>query len=79
MGNGLFLMSWICFRNQHIIKTSIPTSHAYISPVDRKTPNFVEQFECLSDFYLGFSYTFIFDYLGNGTIDWAPYLTVADG
>ena len=37
-------------RNQHIIKTSIPTSHAYISPVDRKTPNFVDQFECMSYF-----------------------------
>ncbi|KAF9483081.1 lolT-1 [Pholiota conissans] len=32
-------------RNQHIIKASIPTSHAYISPKDRKGPNFVEQFD----------------------------------
>ncbi|KAF8886306.1 pyridoxal phosphate-dependent transferase [Infundibulicybe gibba] len=32
-------------RNQHIIKTSIPTSHTYISPKDRTGPNFVEQFE----------------------------------
>ncbi|TFK37412.1 pyridoxal phosphate-dependent transferase [Crucibulum laeve] len=32
-------------RNQHIVKTSIPTSHTYISPKDRKGPNFVEQFE----------------------------------
>ncbi|KAF8815672.1 PLP-dependent transferase [Phlegmacium glaucopus] len=47
-------------RNQHIVKTSIPTSHTYISPVDRKTPNFVEQFAW------------------NGTIDWAPCLTVTD-
>jgi len=47
-------------RNQHIIKTSLPTSHTYISPTGRKTPNFVEQFEW------------------NGTIDWAPFLTVAD-
>ena len=50
MSNGLFLMSWICFRNQHIIKTSIPTSHSYISPINRKAPNFVEQFECTSVF-----------------------------
>lgn len=45
-------------RNQHIVKTSIPTSHAYVSPRDRKTPNFVEQFECMSDFLSGFCYTF---------------------
>ena len=67
----------ICSRNQHIIKTSIPTSHAYISPVDRKTPNFAEQFECMSDF-IWYSDTLILDHLGNGTIDWAPFLTVAD-
>ena len=47
--NGLLTFG-IRPRNQHIIKTSIPTSHAYISPVDRKTPNFVEQFECTSNF-----------------------------
>ncbi|KAF8999305.1 pyridoxal phosphate-dependent transferase [Cyathus striatus] len=32
-------------RNQHIIKSSIPTSHTYISPANRTGPNFVEQFE----------------------------------
>ncbi|KAK7052816.1 hypothetical protein VNI00_004135 [Paramarasmius palmivorus] len=33
-------------RNQHIIKTSFPTSHTYISPSQRDgKPNFVEQFE----------------------------------
>ncbi|KAG5651325.1 hypothetical protein H0H81_009078 [Sphagnurus paluster] len=32
-------------RNQHIVKSSIPTSHTYISPVDRLDPNFVAQFE----------------------------------
>ncbi|KAF8959578.1 pyridoxal phosphate-dependent transferase [Flammula alnicola] len=47
-------------RNQHIIKTSIPTSAAYISPAKRTGPNFVAQFEW------------------NGTIDYAPYLTVVD-
>ncbi|KAF8159186.1 lolT-1 [Crassisporium funariophilum] len=31
--------------NQHIIKTSLPTSHTYIPPADRTGPNFVEQFE----------------------------------
>ncbi|KAF9465637.1 pyridoxal phosphate-dependent transferase [Collybia nuda] len=46
-------------RNQHIVKTSIPTSHTYVSPADRTDPNFVIQYEW------------------NGTIDWAPYLSVA--
>ncbi|EPQ52602.1 PLP-dependent transferase [Gloeophyllum trabeum ATCC 11539] len=32
-------------RNQHIIKSSIPTSHAYISPTDPRAPNFVDQHE----------------------------------
>ncbi|PPQ88741.1 hypothetical protein CVT25_008548 [Psilocybe cyanescens] len=33
-------------RNQHIVKSSIPTSAFYISPQDRKgQPNFVEQYE----------------------------------
>ncbi|GLB41511.1 putative aminotransferase class-V [Lyophyllum shimeji] len=32
-------------RNQHIVKTSIPTSHAYISPADRTDENFVIQYE----------------------------------
>ncbi|KDR81048.1 hypothetical protein GALMADRAFT_241675 [Galerina marginata CBS 339.88] len=32
-------------RNQHIIKSSIPTSATYISPKDRTGPNFVEQFD----------------------------------
>ncbi|KIK67910.1 hypothetical protein GYMLUDRAFT_155471 [Collybiopsis luxurians FD-317 M1] len=32
-------------RNQHIIRAPFPTSYAYISPNDRKGPNFVEQFE----------------------------------
>ncbi|KAF4611875.1 hypothetical protein D9613_003575 [Agrocybe pediades] len=32
-------------RNQHIIKSSIPTSHAYISLRDRTATNFVDQFE----------------------------------
>ncbi|KAJ4479393.1 pyridoxal phosphate-dependent transferase [Lentinula aciculospora] len=32
-------------RNQHIIKASFPTSHAYISPEKRDVLNFVEQFE----------------------------------
>lgn len=33
-------------RNQHIILSSIPTAHTYISPADRVEPNFVPQFEC---------------------------------
>ncbi|KAJ3736567.1 PLP-dependent transferase [Lentinula guzmanii] len=32
-------------RNQHIVKASFPTSHAYISPKKRTGPNFVEQYE----------------------------------
>ncbi|KAF5390565.1 hypothetical protein D9757_002601 [Collybiopsis confluens] len=31
--------------NQHILRAPFPTSYAYISPNDRKGPNFVEQFE----------------------------------
>ncbi|KAK0452766.1 pyridoxal phosphate-dependent transferase [Desarmillaria tabescens] len=46
-------------RNQHIVKSSFPTSSTYVSPKDRTGPNFVEQFEW------------------NGTIDWAPYLSIA--
>ncbi|KAK0224427.1 pyridoxal phosphate-dependent transferase [Armillaria nabsnona] len=46
-------------RNQHIVKSSFPTSSTYISPKDRTGPNFVEQFEW------------------NGTVDWAPYLSVS--
>ncbi|KAF5316760.1 hypothetical protein D9619_006842 [Psilocybe cf. subviscida] len=56
---------YVPFRNQHIIKTSIPTASVYISPKDRNgLPNFVEQFDC--------------KHSGHGTIDWAPYLTVVD-
>ncbi|KAF8916069.1 PLP-dependent transferase [Mucidula mucida] len=49
-------------RNQHIVTSSIPTAHSYISPKDRKEGeyNFVDQYEW------------------NGTIDWVPYLTVPD-
>jgi len=32
-------------RNQNLVRTSIPTSHTYISPEDRKGLNFVEQYE----------------------------------
>ena len=48
---GPFLIFFFS-RNQHITKTSIPTSEFYISPVDRKTPNFVEQFEGMRLFSL---------------------------
>ncbi|RDB27630.1 Hercynylcysteine sulfoxide lyase [Hypsizygus marmoreus] len=46
-------------RNQHIIKTSLPTSHSYISPGEETESTFVAQHEW------------------NGTIDFAPYLSVA--
>ncbi|KAF9075416.1 pyridoxal phosphate-dependent transferase [Rhodocollybia butyracea] len=36
---------YVPMRNQHIIRASFPTSHAYLSPKDRQGPNFVEQFE----------------------------------
>lgn len=40
------------FRNQHIIKSSIPTSHAYISPssplADKLGTDFVMQHNCAS-------------------------------
>ncbi|KAI9057288.1 PLP-dependent transferase [Trametes sanguinea] len=49
-------------RNQHIIKSSIPTSHQYVSPAEAKTKgtNFVMQHEW------------------TGTADLAPYLSVTD-
>ncbi|KAG6865150.1 hypothetical protein C0991_004833 [Blastosporella zonata] len=46
-------------RNQHIIKSSIPTSQSYVSAADKSDTNFITQFEW------------------NGTIDYAPYLSVA--
>ncbi|KAF8886313.1 pyridoxal phosphate-dependent transferase [Infundibulicybe gibba] len=50
-------------RNQHIIKTSIPTSHGYISPKNWKKPNFVEQFECCWYVYWHNSFnSFLFSY-----------------
>ncbi|CAK5280419.1 unnamed protein product [Mycena citricolor] len=36
---------YVPLRNQHLVKSSFPTSHAYISPANRTTPNFVEQFD----------------------------------
>lgn len=38
-------MLYVPKRNQHIVKSTFPTSAAYISPKDRTGPNFVEQFE----------------------------------
>ncbi|KAF9035625.1 pyridoxal phosphate-dependent transferase [Panaeolus papilionaceus] len=51
---------YIAERNQHIIRTALPTGHTYKShPVDQA--EYIEsQFEW------------------NGTIDWAPYLSVAN-
>ncbi|PPQ95574.1 hypothetical protein CVT26_008602 [Gymnopilus dilepis] len=49
-------------RNQHIIKASIPTSAYYVSPKDRPEPNT----------------SFIEQFEWNGTIDWAPLLTIPD-
>lgn len=37
-------------RNQHVIKSSIPTSYMYRSPANLKAPNFVDQFECKLSF-----------------------------
>ncbi|KLO08806.1 PLP-dependent transferase [Schizopora paradoxa] len=49
-------------RNQHFIKSSIPTSWSYVSPSDpsghSEAPNFIEQFN------------------ENGTADFAPFLSV---
>ncbi|KAJ6541803.1 pyridoxal phosphate-dependent transferase [Mycena capillaripes] len=35
---------YVPLRNQHIIKSTFPTSAAYLSPSSRNGPNFVEQF-----------------------------------
>ncbi|KAF8075269.1 pyridoxal phosphate-dependent transferase [Lyophyllum atratum] len=51
-------------RNQHIVKTSLPTSHTYISPADRNNPNFVIQYEWNGTIdytpYLGVAYAIDF-------------------
>ncbi|KAJ7492082.1 PLP-dependent transferase [Mycena latifolia] len=36
---------YVPLRNQHLIKSTFPTSETYISPTDRPGPNFVEQFD----------------------------------
>lgn len=51
-------------RNQHIVKSSIPTSHSYISPTDRTDLNFVIQYEWNGTIdyapYLGVAYALDF-------------------
>lgn len=42
----------IQFRNQYLVKTSIPTAHTYVSPADRTDPNFVIQYECKTKNFL---------------------------
>ncbi|KAJ7601323.1 pyridoxal phosphate-dependent transferase [Mycena rosella] len=36
---------YVPLRNQHIIKSTFPTSDAYVSPADSTGPNFVDQFD----------------------------------
>ncbi|KAF8204459.1 pyridoxal phosphate-dependent transferase [Mycena galopus ATCC 62051] len=36
------------FRNQHLIKSTLPTSTGYVSPSNRKGSNFVDQFEWIA-------------------------------
>ncbi|KAH9930085.1 PLP-dependent transferase [Fomitopsis serialis] len=62
-------------RNQYIIKSSIPTSHAYLSPNDSKPPpadetNFVLQHECRREKGLQVGTS------GTGTADQIPYLSI---
>ncbi|KZS93866.1 PLP-dependent transferase [Sistotremastrum niveocremeum HHB9708] len=51
-------------RNQHIIKTSFPTSWSYASPSDPKEPGYPEP----PNFVAQFEWT--------GTIDFVPYLSI---
>ncbi|KAK7055594.1 Aminotran-5 domain-containing protein [Favolaschia claudopus] len=52
---------FVAERNQHIVKSSFPTSKVYISPSDRKFP----------------SESFIEQYNWNGTIDFVPPLSIS--
>ncbi|KAF7302931.1 PLP-dependent transferase [Mycena kentingensis (nom. inval.)] len=53
---------YVPLRNQHLIRSTFPTSHAYLSPAERAAygdnKNFIEQFEW------------------TGTIDFTPFLSV---
>lgn len=72
-------------RNQHMIKTTLPTSFDYISPIDPpgglEPPNFVPQFECEYNGLMRSESTCVifYDLLGTGTIDMVPYLSVTPG
>lgn len=70
-------------RNRHIIKTSLPTSHAYRPVKDRSLQYFLAQFECTWFTVLLLEMTSERLYglisIGNGTIDFIPYLAVAYG
>lgn len=65
------------FSNQHIIQSSFPTSYAYISPKNRDGPNFVEQFECKSVWHHLIFREILILPLGNGTIDFVPYISAS--
>ncbi|KAH6880988.1 pyridoxal phosphate-dependent transferase [Coprinopsis sp. MPI-PUGE-AT-0042] len=67
-GKGQFFSPWtglrVTHRNQHVIKTSLPTGDCYIPLAERKPrdSNIQAQFGG-----------------NNGTINWEPYMTIPDG
>ncbi len=70
-------------RNQHLIKTSIPTSTNYVSPKDPpggpSAPNFVMQHECaflLSFLCVLFLVGLKSSYVGPGAVDFTSYLCI---
>lgn len=64
-------------RNRHIMKSTIPTSHSYVSPSDSPDlSSFLAQFECMCDFVLTQRPSLDLFGTGNGTIDFVPYLSV---
>lgn len=68
----------IRFRNQHIIKSSIPTSHDY--PGKSLDTKFVLQHECMCNEVLSLLYTnFNVPTIGTGTMDLIPFLSVTPG
>ena len=74
--------SW-CNSNQHLIKTTLHPSAAYIPPEDYagdptlpKPPNFVKQFECMRLFFWLIPYRLTPERLQQGSGPTTPFYTL---